>query len=172
MNIKKLLLSVLLMSFNMVAMAQNFEIKNFEEDLFDLYARNHAVYDHAGHRCAVVRFSVPSKGFSCDGVIKQIKRDGEIIVFIPQGTERLTMRHSNHGMMRDYKLPVRIESQVTYKANVIIKNPNLNVDPNSGHNVYVGAGFNVMSIMGPSISLGFDLNRHNAELSFVYGDSL
>ena len=37
------------------------------------------------------------------------------------------------------------------------------------HYVYVGAGYNVTTLAGPSLALGFDYNRHNVELGFIYG---
>jgi opacity protein-like surface antigen len=151
----------------MSATAQSFEVKDFEEYVWGTYARTHPVKDYQnGELCAVIRFSVPTRGFKFtgDGVMKQTNGAGEVCVYVPRGTEKITIRHPEYGMIRDYKLPVAISSGTEYRASIMMTR-----QLEKPHYVYVGAGYNVTTLAGPSLALGFDYNRHNVELGFVYG---
>ena len=151
----------------MSATAQSFEVKDFEEYVWGTYARTHPVKDYQnGELCAVIRFSVPTRGFKFtgDGVMKQTNGAGEVCVYVPRGTEKITIRHPEYGMIRDYKLPVTISSGSEYRASIMMTR-----QLEKPHYVYVGAGYNVTTLAGPSLALGFDYNRHNVELGFVYG---
>jgi opacity protein-like surface antigen len=167
MNIKRIVLVAVLMIATMSATAQSFEVKDFEEYVWGTYARTHPVKDYQnGELCAVIRFSVPTRGFKFtgDGVMKQTNGAGEVCVYVPRGTEKITIRHPEYGMIRDYKLPVAISSGTEYRASIMMTR-----QLEKPHYVYVGAGYNVTTLAGPSLALGFDYNRHNVELGFVYG---
>ena len=63
-----------------------------------------------------------------------------------------------------------IEPKVTYDVELSITEEALKRNKaNKEHNVYVGAGYNIISISGPSVALGFDFNHHNIELGAVFG---
>jgi opacity protein-like surface antigen len=167
MNIKRIVLVAVLMIATMSATAQSFEVKDFEEYVWGTYARTHPVKDYQkGELCAVIRFSVPTRGFKFtgDGVMKQTNGAGEVCVYVPKGTEKITIRHPEYGMIRDYKLPVAISSGTEYRASIMMTR-----QLEKPHYVYVGAGYNVTTLAGPSLALGFDYNRHNVELGFIYG---
>lgn len=167
MNIKRIVLVAVLTIATMNATAQSFEVKDFEEHIWGTYARTHPVKDYQkGDLCAVIRFSVPTRGFKFtgDGVMKQVNSAGEAIVYVPKGTERITIRHPEYGMIRDYKLPVAIAAGTEYRANIVMTR-----ELEKPHYVYVGAGYNVTTLAGPSVALGFDYHGHNVELGFVYG---
>ncbi len=167
MNIKRMILVAVSMIATMSATAQSFEVKDFEEYVWGTYARTHPVKDYQnGELCAVIRFSVPTRGFKFtgDGVMKQTNGAGEVCVYVPRGTEKITIRHPEYGMIRDYKLPVTISSGSEYRASIMMTR-----QLEKPHYVYVGAGYNVTTLAGPSLALGFDYNRHNVELGFVYG---
>ena len=167
MNIKRMILVAVSMIATMSATAQSFEVKDFEEYVWGTYARTHPVKDYQnGELCAVIRFSVPTRGFKFtgDGVMKQTNGAGEVCVYVPRGTEKITIRHPEYGMIRDYKLPVIISSGSEYRASIMMTR-----QLEKPHYVYVGAGYNVTTLAGPSVALGFDYNRHNVELGFVYG---
>lgn len=167
MNIKRMILVAVSMIATMSATAQSFEVKDFEEYVWGTYARTHPVKDYQnGELCAVIRFSVPTRGFKFtgDGVMKQTNGAGEVCVYVPRGTEKITIRHPEYGMIRDYKLPVTISSGSEYRASIMMTR-----QLEKPHYVYVGAGYNVTTLAGPSLALGFDYNRHNVELGFIYG---
>lgn len=164
---KKILLMVVLAVSTTTVMAQDFEVKKFEEYVWGTYARTHPVKDYQnGELCAVIRFAVPTRGFKFtgDGVMKQINDAGEVYVYVPKGTEKITIRHPEYGMIRNFILPIPISAGTEYRAEIVVTRT-----IEKKHYVYVGAGYNVTSLSGPSVALGFDYNRNNVELDFVYG---
>ena len=164
---KRTLLSLLLSCCIASMMAQDIQITKFERNYTSLIASVNPIYDNAGDACAVIRFFVRDKDFIIEpnlGVLKKEDLPGEIRLYVPRGTKRLTIRRQNHMPLSGYEIPVRIESKVTYDVEIVLKN-----SPNRGHNVYLGAGYNIASISGPSLAIGFDINRHIIELGTVIG---
>jgi hypothetical protein len=126
-----------------------------------------AVYDNTGEACAVIRFFVRGDGFIIEpnmGMMKQETKPGEIRVWVPKGTKRLTIRKEGLLPLTGYNIPMTIEPKATYEVEVSV-----NDGANKHHNVYAGVGYNALSISGPSVALGFDINHHNIELGAVYG---
>lgn len=164
-NILILLTSILVLP----AWGQDIEIKDFERSHTSLTARMNPVYDNAGEACALIRFSVRDTSFVIDanlGVVKRECKLGEIHLYVPQGTKRLTVRYRNMLPLKDYMIPVAIEQKVTYDAVINIIDRQRNTD---GSHVYAGAGFNVLSMMGPSFAVGFQKDRHVVEAGAVVG---
>ena len=72
--------------------------------------------------------------------------------------------------LNGYEIPIKIEPKVTYDAELSVTDEALNRHKaNKGHNVYVSAGYNILSLSGPSVALGFDINHHNIEAGAVFG---
>lgn len=158
-----LILATLTMALNMIA--QDIRVTKFERNYTSLIARMHPQYDNAGEGCAVFRCYVRGKGYTIEpnlGVVKDSLAEGEIILWVPQGTKRLTVRHTGSRPLVGYEIPLRIETKTDY--NIYIDS----VKPNA-HNVYVGAGYNVLSISGPSVAIGANVNHHQIELGACYG---
>lgn len=155
------------------AAAQDIQINRFERNYTSLIASMNPVYDNAGDACAVIRFFVRDNGFEIEpnlGVVKQVVKSNEIRLWVPKGTKRLTVRYKKLMPLTGYEIPVKIEPKVTYEAELAITDLGKKwKEANTGHNVYIGAGYNVTAISGPSINLGFDLNKHNIELGTVIG---
>lgn len=155
------------------AIAQDIKITKFERNITSLMASTNAAYDNAGEACAVVRFFVRDVDVIIEpnmGVVKKETKPGEIRLWIPKGTKRITVRRKGLMPLNGYVIPVAIEPKVTYDAILSINDAALKRNQaNKGHNVYVGVGYNIMSISGPSVALGFDINNHNIELGAVYG---
>lgn len=153
--------------------AQDIQISRFERNYTSLIASMNPVYDNAGDACAVIRFFVRDNGFEIEpnlGVVKRMVRSNEIRLWVPKGTKRLTVRYKNLMPLAGYEIPVKIDSKVTYEAELAITDMGKKwKEANKGHNVYIGAGYNVTAISGPSINLGFDFNSHNIELGTVIG---
>lgn len=108
-----------------MSQSRDFEIKDFHENTTDLTAVSSNVKDLNGKTAALIRFAVRDTLFSFEannGIIKQKKTIGEVLLFVPQGTKRLTIRHPHLGILRDYQLPVFIESKTTYDAEIVITN--------------------------------------------------
>lgn len=164
---KKILILMLLMTAAGKINAQDIEITKFERNYTSLIASMDAVYDNTGEACAVIRFFVRGDGFIIEpnmGMMKQETKPGEIRVWVPKGTKRLTIRKEGLLPLTGYNIPMTIEPKGTYEVEVSV-----NDGANKHHNVYAGVGYNALSISGPSLALGFDINHHNIELGAVYG---
>lgn len=145
--------------------AQDIRVAKFERNYTSLIARMHPQYDNSGEGCAVFRCFVRGKGYTIEpnlGVVKDSLAEGEIILWVPQGTKRLTVRHTGSRPLVGYEIPLRIETKTDY--NVYIDSVKL-----PKHNVYIGAGYNVVSLSGPSVAIGANVNHHQIELGVCYG---
>ena len=159
------------------ANAQDIAILKFEENPTNLTARTKPKQDKSGNECAVIRFAVQDDDFKIEGnlgVVATVKQTSMMLVYVPEGTKKLTVRHKGLLPLLDYEIPVKIEKKVTYDATLVITYSGIDAmqarrRANKGHNLYVGAGFNIVSITGPSFALGFELKHHNVELGFVLG---
>lgn len=170
---KKITILLVLLAVTGQLMAQDIQITKFERNYTSLIASTNPVYDNTGEACAVLRFFVRDTDFIIEPNLGVLKRDilpGEIRLYVPKGTKRLTVRQKNWMPLTGYEIPVQIEPKVTYDVEISITEEALRRNKaNKGHNVYVGAGYNVVSISGPSVVLGFDVNHHNIELGAVFG---
>ena len=167
---KTIMLAALLLWMAMVATAQSrrqeIQISQFEQNQLDLGARMNPVLDRNGDACARIKFHVRDTSFvvtSNMGVLKRETELGVISVWVPQGTKRLTVRHEG-VLPLVYNIPVPIASKTGYKAVLEV------VDgPDKLHKAYIGAGYNVTAISGPSVAVGMMVNHHQVELGAVYG---
>lgn len=108
-----------------MAQSHDFEVRDFHENPTDLTAVSSNVKDLNGKTAALIRFAVRDTLFSFEannGIIKQKKVVGEVLLFVPQGTKRITVRHPYLGILRDFQLPLFIESKTTYDAEIEITN--------------------------------------------------
>ena len=118
--------------------AQDIQITQFEANPTNLVASMYPEYDNTGTACAVIRFLVRETGFSIQGNLGIVKLDslpGEIRVWIPQGTKRITVRHNHYLPLDGYVIPVRIESKMAYDAVIEAKNV---IDDNSPQRHFLG----------------------------------
>ena len=189
---RKLLMSLSLLLWAGGLMAQDIKVTDFGQNPTSLIAKMNPVMDNAGNGCAVIRFYIRGEASEYTiepnlGSLRQEALSGEIRVWVPKGTKRITIRHTNSLPLRGYKIPISLESKCDYEAVIEVSSamyptypdegygwgsngPRKNVTKQDvGHPVYISAGFNAMSIMGPSAAVGFDLSHHNIELGAVYG---
>lgn len=204
-----------------IAQSHDFEVRDFHENITDLSAVRYNVRDINGGVTALIRFAVRDTLFSFEannGIISRVNGVGEILLFVPTTTRRITIKHPRLGILRDYQPPVAIKSKTTYDAEIVITNPgtlrkedeynpprkkddlypdNTNVpnvpdypvyeDHGSGYSepqnpykrekIYVmpethfliGAGFNALSVMGPSLSIGLEIGNFFIGADYVYG---
>ena len=66
--------------------------------------------DQNGEVAALIRVVTPEKGFVFDGGMMGIvgtKQDvGEILVYVPHGIQKITVKHEQLGILRDYYFPI------------------------------------------------------------------
>lgn len=112
------LVLLLLFAFTCITgSAQQFTVSGFRALPNDVSAFIHPVRDLNGNACALLKVQATADfAFSTPlGIVKRLDPVGEIWLYVPQGTHKLTIKHPRWGVLRDYELPVKLESHVTYE---------------------------------------------------------
>lgn len=187
--------------WSILAMGQeaDFEIRNFRENLKVIRADYKDLNDNPA---ALIRFTVRDSQFEFDanlGIIAQERKTGEVSLFVPYETKRITVRHPRLGVIRDYQLP-RLQPKVTYDADIVITGSGQAVAPevrpqepsiiqpaapvpppassqpkpaqpvsSPEFHFYAGVGINAISLLGPSVHVGVSYSMFSLEGGFVYG---
>lgn len=98
--------------------AQDFSVKTFRELPNDISAFINPVKDLNDEGCALVKItaSSPDYAFSSPlGIAKRIDKTGEIWLYLPRGSKKITVKHPRWGVLRDYTFPSRLESHKAYE---------------------------------------------------------
>ena len=137
------------MAFAIQIYAQDIKVTTFERNITSLIASMDPVYDNAGEACAVVRFFVRDEGFEIEpnlGVLKRENKTGEVRLWLPIGTKRLTVRHQGAMPLSGYEIPVALEPKVTYDATLEITEAK---KPQIASNIrfFVGTGDGVLEVL-------------------------
>ncbi len=198
MNSKRRFLPVLALWLlgTLSVVAQDFQITSFKENMMDLRAASASIRDKNGDECALIIFSVRDEHFEFEpnmGIVKQEKRAGETWLFVPQQTKRITIRHPQLGVLRDYVIPVNIEKKVVYEAELQITNQDylssllhqskidtvrimvpqeptvVEVEAERNVHLDLGLGFSALGIMGPTGHIGFNIGHHLIEVGMTFG---
>ena len=120
----------LLLTFQLIALcallsAQTLSVESFRLLENDLTANTYGTMerDQNGEVAALIRVVTPEKGFVFDGGMMGIvatKQDvGEILVYVPHGLQKITIKHEQLGILRDYYFPVPIEKARTYEMKLL-----------------------------------------------------
>ncbi len=132
------------------AAAQQISVKSFESLPHDQTARiTQPVMDQNGEKCALIKVVTHQRGFVWEGgmlgISKIQKKTGEYWVYVPHGAEKITIKHDQLGVLRDYRYPVEIEKARVYemvlttgKVHTVVESPEvrsaylvLQTDPDS-----------------------------------------
>ena len=99
------------------AAAQKFSVSNFRTLSTDISAFIDPVKDLNGDDCALIKVQgSPDFVFSTPlGIVKRVDNVGEILLYIPRRSKKITIRHPQWGVLRDYQFPTRIDSHITYE---------------------------------------------------------
>ena len=113
-----ILLSLLLF-IPFLTTAQQISVSSFDRRDNDMDARvNYPVKDQNGDVCALLKIETTQTGFVFEGgslgIMKTEKKTGEYWVYIPWGSKRITIKHQQLGILRDYMFPVSIEKSTVY----------------------------------------------------------
>ena len=100
--------------------AQNISVSSFrllENDL-DANTAGTMEKDQNGEVAALIKVVTTQTGFTFDGgalgIVKTLQKPGEIWVYVPRGLKKITISHSQLGVLRDYYLPMAVASARTY----------------------------------------------------------
>ena len=94
---------------------------------------------------------------------------GEMRMWVPKGTKRITVRHEGMLPLVNYKIPIPIESKSTYEATIEVQNDTYKKDVGPSLSVYLGIGYSVMPLSGVTASLGLTTHHHQLEIGATYG---
>jgi hypothetical protein len=184
------------------AQSQEFNIASFQENILDLRAATNPVKDNNGEVCAIIIFPTSDDNFIFEpnlGIVKKVNRIGETWLYVPQHTKRMTIRHPQLGILRNYSIPITIRHSRVYEAELQITNKEYlypqqhPVQIIKTDTVYVlmpqessaiqevkterrvffefGAGFRAFGIMGPEAFIGIKVGKHTIEAGAIYGVS-
>lgn len=110
---------------NAVAMGTDFDVALFRLLPNDVSAFITPVRDLNGDACALIKIEAsPDFVFSTPlGIVRRIDKTGEIWLYIPHGSKKITLKHPEWGVLRDYRFPGRIEGQSTYEMRLSTPEP-------------------------------------------------
>ena len=99
--------------------AQTLSVSSFKAMPMDMDARvNHPVIDHNGKKCAIIKVENSNTGFAFDTGTLQVQKveqqTGEIWVYVQPGVRKMTIRHQNLGILREYRFPEAIKEGAVY----------------------------------------------------------
>lgn len=104
------------------AAAQQFRVSKFTTLTYDINAFINPVYDLNDEACAVIKIVAPEEfAFSSPlGIVKRRDEVGEILLYLPRGSKKLTIKHPQWGVLRDYTFPKPLESRLAYELTLEI----------------------------------------------------
>ena len=130
---KKLLflLAVLVLSAPMLSAQSDssaFRVASFRKLDWDLDARsNYPVNDQNGRKAALIKVVTTASGLDFDvgvmGVVSVKQEIGEIWVYVPEKVRKITIRHKDYGVIRDYNPGIPLESAAVYELTLITPQP-------------------------------------------------
>ena len=114
-----LILIGILLCLNIVA--QTISVASFKLLETDLTANTvgSMEQDQNGEVAALIKVVTTQTGFTFDGgalgIVKTKQTPGEIWVYLPHGAKKITIKHPQYGILRDYYYPISIEAARTYE---------------------------------------------------------
>lgn len=113
----RLVILASLMLLCISAAAQDFSVASFRALPNDVSAFINPVHDLNGDGCALIKVEADDDfAFSTPlGIIKRIDKTGEIWLYLPAKSKKITIKHPEWGVLRDYMFDTRLESHVTYE---------------------------------------------------------
>lgn len=100
--------------------AVKFKVTGFRTLPNDVSAFITPVRDLNDEACALLKVVArPDFAFSSPlGIVKRKDEVGEIWLYLPKGTRWITIKHPRWGVLRNYRLPLALESHVAYEMTI------------------------------------------------------
>lgn len=100
-------------------------VTSFKELPNDMTARvTDKKLDQNGDVAAIIKVVTPAQGFTADngmlGIVDMKYDVGELWVYVPHGTIKLTLKHQKYGVLRDYYFDIPIKEATVYEMNIKI----------------------------------------------------
>ena len=119
-NIRNILF-ILFVLCTQCVVAQDISVASFRLLENDLTANTHGTMekDFNGETAALIKVVTTEQGFVFDGgmvgIVKVRQEVGEVFVYVPHGIKKISIKHPQLGVLRDYYFPVPIEKARTYE---------------------------------------------------------
>ena len=103
------------------AFAQNISVKSFKALPMDLTASSleGKRIDQNGYVAALIKIVTSEMGFTFEagtlGIVDSKQETGEVWVWVPEKSKKITIKHQQLGVLRDYRYPIEIERERTYE---------------------------------------------------------
>ena len=100
--------------------AVKFKVTGFRVLPNDVSAFITPVRDLNNEACALLKV-VAQQDFAFSsplGIVKRKDEVGEIWLYLPKGTRQITIKHPRWGVLRNYRLPLALESHVAYEMTI------------------------------------------------------
>ena len=100
---------------------QNIKVLQFNLLENDMTANLHGTQklDQNGEKAALIKIQAPEKGFTFDGgsmgIVAREDHEGEIWLYVPRRSKKLTIQHKDYSVLRDYYYEVPVEGARTYE---------------------------------------------------------
>ena len=103
-----------------ILQAQNIQVSSFQPLPNDMTARIDApMTDQNGEVCAIIKVVTNQTGFVWEGdglgIVAAPRKTSEYWLYVPRGAQRLTIKHEQLGILRNYYYPVPIEPAAVYE---------------------------------------------------------
>ena len=115
----RFILSFVFGFISLISFSQTISVLSFERKDNDLDARVYApVKDQNGDVAALIKIETTETNFEFEGgslgIVKAEKKTGEYWVYVPWGLQRITIKHPQLGILRDYVFPEKIDKATVY----------------------------------------------------------
>ena len=99
-------------------------VKSFRKLETDMTARIDAQKkDQNGDVCAIIKVVTTQSGFVWEpdglGIVSAVPKTGEYWLYVPYGAKRLTIKHPQLGILRDYIYSIPIEKACVYELELV-----------------------------------------------------
>lgn len=104
-----------------VVEAQNISVTSFRLLENDLTANTTGTMerDQNGEPAALIKVVTTEQGFVFDGgmtgIVRTKQEVGEVWVYVPHGIKKITIKHPQLGVLRDYYFPISVEKAKSYE---------------------------------------------------------
>jgi hypothetical protein len=110
--------------FNGFSYSQHISVESFRMLENDMDARvNYPKRDQNGEMAALIKVITTQTGFSWEagmlGIVTTEQKVAEIWVYVPPGSQRITVKHPRLGQLRNYAYPMPIESATVYEMRLV-----------------------------------------------------
>ena len=118
---KRIIPSLFLIIMGISATAQSISVKSFQALPMDMTASSleGKRIDQNNELAALIKIVTSQTGFTFEagalGVVDTKQETGEVWVWVPRGSRKITIKHQQLGVLCDYRYPVEIQAERTYE---------------------------------------------------------